>query len=107
MYAIVEKGGKQYRVEKGARVRVDRIDCPIGEEVELDHVLLVADKNKTYIGEKVDSARVTAEVVEQSKDKKIIVFKFKKRKNYRVKRGHRQPYTWLLIREIQPNLTAH
>ncbi|MEW5766565.1 MAG: 50S ribosomal protein L21 [bacterium] len=104
LYAVVEEGGKQYRVEEGDRIRVDRINCPLGERVELDHVLLIADKDHLHLGQKLSSARVTAEVVEQSKGKKITVFKFKKRKNYKLKRGHRQPYTWLLIREIQPGL---
>ncbi len=101
MYAIVRTGGKQYQVAPGERLRVEKLDGEIGDNVELDDVLLVADGSEIKVGQPaVEGARVTARIVEQDKAKKVLVFKKKRRKGYRLKKGHRQPYTALEIKEI-------
>ncbi len=102
MYAVVETGGKQYRVEPGAEVRVERLDGEKGDEIVLDRVLLVAGEGQTRVGTPViDGVKVKAEVVHQGRARKILVFKYKKRKRYRVKTGHRQPFTLLRVASIE------
>ena len=101
MYAIVRSGGKQYRAEVGATIDVDRLPQAVGESLELADVLLVADEADTRIGQPlVEGARVSATVVEQFRGKKIIVYKYRQRTNYRRKQGHRQYYTRLRIDDI-------
>jgi large subunit ribosomal protein L21 len=101
MYAIIRTGGKQYQVSPGDRLRVEKLTGDIGDTVEIDDVLLVADGEDVKIGQPViDSAKVTAQIVEQGKDKKIVVFKKKRRKGYTLKKGHRQLFTALEIKEI-------
>ena len=101
MYAIVRSGGKQYRAEVGATIDVDRLPQAIGDSVELADVLLVAGEADTLIGQPlVQGARVRATVVEQFRGKKIIVYKYRQRTNYRRKQGHRQYYTRLRIDDI-------
>ena len=101
MYAIIRSGGKQYRAEVGAEVDVDRLPNEVGESVEIADVLLVANEESTQIGQPViDGARVRATVVEQFRGKKIIVYKYRQRTNYRRKQGHRQYYTRLRIDDI-------
>ena len=101
MYAVVKTGGKQYRVSAGQTVRVEKIDGAIGDTVELNEVLLVAGEGEPKIGlPMVAGAAVKAEIVEQGRAKKIIVFKKKRRKGYHKKQGHRQYYTSLRITEI-------
>mgnify|MGYP001818793586 FL=1 len=100
-YAIIRTGGKQYQVSAGSLVRVEKIDGNIGDTVELQDVLAVFDGANTKIGQPtVDGAVVTARIFEQDKSKKVLVFKKKRRKGYRVKRGHRQMYTALEISGI-------
>lgn len=101
MYAVVETGGKQYRVTTGQTVDVEKLDGQQGDQVELDRVLLVGSEEQTTVGSPlVAGARVLATIAEQLRDKKKIVFKFKAKKRYRRKVGHRQPLTRLTIREI-------
>ncbi len=101
MYAIVRSGGKQYRAEVGATIDVDRLPQEVGESIDLSDVLLVVDEADTRIGQPlVEGARVSATVVEQFRGKKIIVYKYRQRTNYRRKQGHRQYYTRLLIDDI-------
>ncbi|MYD11353.1 MAG: 50S ribosomal protein L21 [Chloroflexi bacterium] len=101
MYAIVRSGGKQYRAEVGATIDVDRLPQAVGDSVELADVLLVAGEADTHIGQPlVEGARVRATVVEQFRGKKIIVYKYRQRTNYRRKQGHRQYYTRLRIDDI-------
>lgn len=103
-YAVVKTGGKQYRVAEGELVDVERLSGDVGATVTLDEVLLVSggDDEQTRIGTPVvEQAQVTAEIVEQGLDKKIIVFKKKRRKGYKRKQGHRQQQTTLKIVEIQ------
>ena len=101
MYALVEIKGKQYKAEKGVVLRVDRLGATEGESVDFDTVLMVKDDSKIEVGTPyVKGAKVTATVEEHMKDKKVIVFKFKRRKNYRRKRGHRQQYTLVRVEDI-------
>ena len=103
MYAIVATGGKQYRVSTGDLIDVEKIDRPVGEDVEINEVLMtVADNGEVRIGKTVlENVSVIGKVTGQYKDKKIIVFKSKKRKGYKRKYGHRQQYTRLKIEEIR------
>lgn len=101
MYAIIRSGGKQYRAEVGMTIDVDRLPQDVGESLDLGDVLLVADEEDTKIGQPlVDGACVSATVVEQFRGKKIIVYKYRQRTNYRRKQGHRQYYTRLRIDDI-------
>ena len=102
MYAIIRSGGKQYRAEVGATVDVDRLPQAVGDTVEVDDVLLVADGDEVKVGQpNVEGASVAATVVEQFRGKKIIVYKYRQRTTYRRKQGHRQHYTRLRIDEIK------
>lgn len=102
MYAIVEISGKQYKVSEGDIVFVDRLESlEPGSTVEFDKVLLVSDDKKVTVGEEyVKGAKIKATVVSHGKDKKILVFKYKAKKNERKTRGHRQPYTKIQIMKI-------
>jgi large subunit ribosomal protein L21 len=101
LFAIVQTGGKQYRVSPGDILRVEHLPGERGEEVLLEQVLLVADGDAIQVGQPlVAGARVVSEILRQGKAKKIIVFKKKRRKKYRRKQGHRQLYTALEIKEI-------
>jgi large subunit ribosomal protein L21 len=101
LFAIVQTGGKQYRVKPGDILRVERLPGERGDEVLLEQVLLVADDDAIQVGQPlVAGARVVSEILRQGKAKKIIVFKKKRRKKYRLKQGHRQLYTALEIKEI-------
>lgn len=101
VYAIIESGGKQYRVEPGAVVALERIPGDVGSRVELDRVLLISDGTTVKIGKPMLSgARVVTEIVAQTRGEKIDVFKFKRRKKYRRKTGHRQELTKVRIAEI-------
>ncbi len=102
MYAVVQTGGKQYTVREGDLIQVERIDGEVGDVVELKEVLLVGGEKRFKVGTPIVSkARVVGQIVEQSKARKIVVFKMKKRKNVRRKRGHRQLYTKLMISRIK------
>lgn len=102
MYALVEIKGKQYKAQEGAVLNVDKIDQEPGQTVEFDSVLMISDGEKTTVGTPyVKGAKVTALLEDQIKGKKVFIFKFKRRKGYRRKQGHRQQYSQLLIKEIQ------
>ena len=101
MYAIIESGGKQYRVEPGAVVALERIPGEVGSQVELDRVLLVSDGSTIKVGQPtVAGAKVISKIVAQTRGEKIYVFKFKRRKKYRRKTGHRQELTEVRVAEI-------
>ncbi len=101
MYAVIETGGKQYRVQQGDVVFVEKLKVDEGSTIDFDKVLLVSKDGDIVPGKPyVDGAKVEATVLEQGKAKKIIVFKFKAKKNYRKKQGHRQPYTKVKIENI-------
>ena len=94
MYAVVATGGKQYRVEEGDVLRVEKLAGDVGSAVAFDKVLLFSDGDSVKIGQpEVDGVTVHGQIVAQGKSKKIIVFKYKRRKRYRRKQGHRQLYT--------------
>jgi large subunit ribosomal protein L21 len=101
MYAIVEINGKQYQIEEGRYVVVDLLDNEPETALELDKVLMIADGKATKIGAPyVEGAKVTAKVLSHYKDKKVLVYKMKRKKGYRRKNGHRQQYTRLQIDAI-------
>lgn len=101
MYAVVQTGGKQYRLGVGDNVRVEKLAGELGEVVELPQVLVIGDGEKVSIGDPVVAgASVKAEIVSHGRDKKIRVFKMKRRKKYRRTQGHRQSFTQLRVTEI-------
>lgn len=101
MYAVIKTGGKQYRVSEGETLHVEKLNGAAGDAVTFDEVLLVGGGDTVKIGKPtVKGASVKAEIVGQQLDKKIIIFKFRRRKNYRRKQGHRQPYTAVKITGI-------
>ena len=101
MYAIVKTGGKQYKVAQGDVLFVEKLEANEGDVVTLDQVLAVAGENGLTVGAPVvEGATVTAKVVAQGKAKKVIDYKYKAKKDYRRKQGHRQPYTKLVIESI-------
>jgi large subunit ribosomal protein L21 len=100
-YAIVEDGGKQYKAVEGQTIEVDRFDAEVGDQLDLERVLLFVNEEDVQVGTPlVDGARVQATVVSQVKGPKVVVFKYKPKKRYRVKTGHRQKYTRLQIDSI-------
>jgi len=99
MYAIFENGSKQYKACVGDLVKVEKLNAEVGSTVEFP-VILTADEKGIAAGAEVNGLKVTAEVVSQGKEKKIIVFKYKAKKNERKKQGHRQPYTQIKITAI-------
>lgn len=102
MYAIIQTGGKQYRVSEGDVVSIEKLTAAEGEEVIFDEVLTVVADGDVKIGKPVvEGAKVTAKVVEHGKGKKILVFKYKAKSNYRKRQGHRQPYTKVEIAKIE------
>ncbi len=102
MFAIVRTGGKQYKVEKNAKIRVEKLDAKAGDTINLSEVLFLNDGKNATLGEPlVKGASVTAKVVEQMRGEKVIIFKKKRRQNYRRKNGHRQSMTVLEITDIK------
>ena len=102
MYAIMASGGKQYRVQEGDVLRLEKLDGDVGASVSFGQVLMVSDGETVQLGRPVlEGASVHAHIVEQDKAKKILVFKFKRRKHFRKKQGHRQPYTAVKIDRIE------
>ena len=102
MYAIVNTGGKQYRIKEGDVLRIEKIAGDVGADVNFDQVLMVSDGENVTIGTPIlENVGVKAHIVDQGKSKKIIVFKYKRRKRYRRKQGHRQQYTAVQIDKIE------
>ena len=102
MYAVVKTGGKQYKVSAGDVLRTERLDTPVGEIITLDEVLLVSDGETVQVGSPVlAEAKITARVTGHGRHRKIVVFKYKRRKGYRRKQGHRQQYTELAVENIE------
>ena len=101
MQAVIVTGGKQYRVAKGDKVKVEKIEAEIGSTVDLDQVLLVSADADVKVGAPfVDGAKVTAKITDQGRGEKVEIIKFKRRKHYRKQQGHRQYYTELEITDI-------
>jgi large subunit ribosomal protein L21 len=101
MYAVLQTGGKQFRVEPGYRLRVPTLAAEPGETVTFDQVLLASDGSEVSVGAPlVSGATVTAEVLRHGRNKKVVVFKRKRRKGSRVKKGHRQRFTEVLVNQV-------
>jgi large subunit ribosomal protein L21 len=101
MYAVIATGGKQYRVQEGETLRVEKLGSEPGATVTFDEVLLVADGANVTVGTpRVSGAKVTAQVVENGRGEKLLIYKYRRRKGYRRKTGHRQPYTAVKITGI-------
>ena len=102
MYAIIQTGGKQYKVAEGDVVTVEKLEAAEGDVVTFDQVLTVVKDSEVVVGKPVvDGAKVTAKVEAQGKVKKILVFKYKAKSNYRKRQGHRQPFTKVVIEKIE------
>jgi len=101
MYAVIKTGGKQYRVQEGDHLRVEKLDAEIGSEITFDDVLMVGEGAAIKAGSEASGASVTAVVTESGRGQKIVVFKKRRRKNYRLTKGHRQSFTALRITSIK------
>jgi large subunit ribosomal protein L21 len=102
MYAVIQTGGKQYRVAPGDTIRIERVEGKVGEKVNFGAVLAVhTDDKKVLLGADAGKASVTGKIVEQGRAKKVIVLKFKKTNQYKIQRGHRQNYTAVQVSDIK------
>jgi len=101
MYAVIKTGGKQYKVSEGDLMKVEKLAGEVGETIELGEILMVGGEEVKIGTPLLSGAKVTARIMEQGKDKKVLVFRSKRRKNYRKKYGHRQPITRLKITGIE------
>jgi len=102
VYAVIETGGKQYKAMVGATIDVEKLDAEVGQAIELDRVLMVAEEGRVRVGRPIlDNATVSATVVEHGRKRKVIVFKYRAKQRYRRKAGHRQWYTRLRIDAIK------
>lgn len=102
MYAVIETGGKQYKATVGATIDVEKLDAEVGQAIELDRILMVAEEGRVRVGRPIlDNATVSATVVEHGRTRKVIVFKYRAKQRYRRKAGHRQWYTRLRIDAIK------
>jgi len=107
MYAIIDIGGKQYKVEEGRYLEIDLTGLDAGSEINFDRVLMVSDGNSVNIGQPIiEGASVKAKVLKDIKDKKIIVYKMRPKKGYRRKQGHRQNYSQVMIEKINAKVAA-
>jgi large subunit ribosomal protein L21 len=105
MYAVFQSGGKQYQAEPGTVVKLEKLPGEVGSEVSLDQVILVADENQVQVGHPLlEEISIRGRIVEQGRHRKIIIFKHRRRKDYRKKQGHRQSYTAVLIQSIEKKL---
>jgi large subunit ribosomal protein L21 len=101
MYAVVKTGGKEYRVSKGDLIRVEKLEGQVGDQVELKEVLMVSKEGEAQVGTPLlNHVVIKGEIVQESKGKKVLTYKMKRRKNYRRFKGHRQTYTYLKVNDI-------
>ena len=101
MYAVIRTGGKEYRVSKGDVIRVEKLDGNVGDQVVLKEVLMVSQEGEIQVGHpELGNASVSGEIVQQTKGKKVLTYKMKRRKNYRRLKGHRQNYTTIKVGDI-------
>lgn len=101
MYAVLKTGGKEYRVSKGDLIRIERIEGNVGDQVTLNDVLMVSKEGETQVGTPhLANVVIQGEIVQETKGKKVLTYKMKKRKNYRRFKGHRQTYTYLKVNDI-------
>jgi large subunit ribosomal protein L21 len=102
MYAIIKTGGKQYKVKEGQMLKIEKLDAEAGDEVSFERVLQYSDEEGYQFGRPyIENAEVTGKVLEQGKEKKVVVLKYKPKRRYSKKTGHRQPYTKVLIENIE------
>ncbi|NVY96949.1 50S ribosomal protein L21 [Lactobacillus sp. DCY120] len=101
MYAIIKTGGKQYKVEENKAIFIEKLDAQEGQEVVFDQVLLVGSRSITLGNPTIDGAKVTGKVEKQGREKKVVTFKYKPKKHSHTKKGHRQPYTKVVIKKIE------
>ena len=107
MYAVIETGGKQYRVQEGDVITVEKLNKEAGEAIELDKVLVLNDDKELKVGAPyIEGAKVFGEVVENGKGKKVVIYKYKAKKDYHKKQGHRQPYTMIEIKSLDGKAPA-
>ena len=100
MYAVIETGGKQYKVSEGDVIFIEKLEVNEGDVITLDKVVAISDENGIKVASEVEGASVSAKVLKNGKEKKVIVYKMKPKKGYRRKQGHRQPYTKIQIEKI-------
>ena len=101
MFAVIETGGKQYRVKQGSTIKVERLAAEIGDEIDIDRVLMLGEGDAVTVGKPyIEGAKVNALVTDQGRHKKINIIKFRRRKHYRRQMGHRQNFTRLEIKQI-------
>ncbi|HPF43193.1 MAG TPA: 50S ribosomal protein L21 [Syntrophomonadaceae bacterium] len=103
MYAVMKTGGKQYKVSEGNILKVEKLEAEVGDKITFENILFLTDgEGNVKVGDpNVSEAKVIAEVIEQGREKKVVVYKYKKRKNYHKKQGHRQPFTKIKIEKIE------
>ncbi len=102
MYAVIKTGGKQYRVTNGDEVKFEKLDGKVGDSITFERVLLTSDGEKVNVGKPyLKSSKVIGRITQQGKNKKIVVFKYKRRKGYRRKQGHRQDFTLVRVENIE------
>ncbi len=101
MYAIIRSGGKQYKISEGMKVKLEKFPAQDGDEIDIREVLAINNGEQVFIGTPyVEGAYIHGKVISQGRAKKVIAFKYKRRKDYKVKKGHRQPYTELFVEKI-------
>jgi large subunit ribosomal protein L21 len=101
MYAVVKTGGKEYRISQGDLIRVEKMEGKVGDQVTMKDILMVSHEDQVQVGNPLlGNAVVTGEIVQQVKGKKVLIYKMKRRKNYRRTKGHRQTYTYIRVNDI-------
>ena len=101
MYAVVKTGGKEYRISQGDLIRVEKMEGKVGDQVTMKDILMISDEDKVQVGNPfLTNAVITGEIVQQVRGKKVLIYKMKRRKNYRRTKGHRQTYTYVRVNDI-------
>ena len=101
MYAVVKTGGKEYRISPGDLIRVEKLEGKVGDQVTMKDILMVSHEDQVQVGNPLlGNAVITGEIVQQVKGRKVLIYKMKRRKNYRRTKGHRQTYTYIRVNEI-------
>jgi large subunit ribosomal protein L21 len=101
MNAVVKTGGKEYRIAKGDLIRVEKMEGKVGDQVTMKDILMISDEDKVQVGNPfLTNAVITGEIVQQVRGKKVLIYKMKRRKNYRRTKGHRQTYTYVRVNDI-------
>ena len=101
MNAVVKTGGKEYRISQGDLIRVEKMEGKVGDQVTMKDILMISDEDKVQVGNPfLTNAVITGEIVQQVRGKKVLIYKMKRRKNYRRTKGHRQTYTYVRVNDI-------